>query len=71
MQSKRMSLIESAVTVGIGSIMGTITHMVVFPFYGVKLSMHTNFQIAVICMVVGLAQKYIIRRLFNRREDGK
>ena len=64
-QSKRMSLIESIVGTFIGLLVALLTQMIVFPMYGLEVTLIENFEIGFIFTLVSLIRSYIVRRVFN------
>lgn len=64
-QSKRMSLLESAVGTFIGLLVALLTQMIVFPMYGLEVTLIENFEIGFIFTLVSLIRSYIVRRVFN------
>lgn len=65
MQSKLQSLVESVANVAIGYSVALAGQLVVFPLYGMDVSISQNMQIGVIFTVISLARSYGVRRLFN------
>ena len=65
MQSKRMSLIEACVNTFGGYLIALAAQVVIFPFYGIEISLGTSAQIAVWFLLIALVRGYIFRRLFN------
>lgn len=65
MQSKRMSLLEVTLSTLIGLAIAIITQVFVFPWFGIHVPLHTNFQIAAIFTVVSIIRSFAVRRLFN------
>lgn len=66
MQSRLQSLIESAVNIAIGYFVALATQLIVFPLYGMTVSLAANVQIGIIFTVVSLIRNYGVRRVFNR-----
>lgn len=66
MQSKKLSLIESIVNVVSSFLMGVITQIIVFPFYGFKASVMANISLTLIFSLTGFIRSYTVRRIFNR-----
>lgn len=42
-----------------------LTQILIFPLFGLKVSLGEDFQIALIFTVVSLIRGYFVRRLFN------
>jgi hypothetical protein len=66
-QSKRGSLIESMLNVGIGSIIALATQLILFPIYGIHISLGTDLWILLWFTIISIIRSYVIRRYFNRR----
>lgn len=66
MQSKKLSLIESVVNVVSSFVIGVITQILVFPFYGLKISVMANISLTLIFSLTSFVRSYILRRVFNR-----
>lgn len=65
-QSKKYSLIESLVNVLIGYGVALAAQMMIFPLFGVHISLQDNIVIGLLFTVVSIARSYMLRRLFNR-----
>lgn len=50
----------------IGYVLAIIIQIIIYPLYGITISIYDNISIATIFTVVSLVRCYIIRRLFNR-----
>ena len=66
MQTRVKSLIEVTVSTLIGLIVSLATQLVVFPIYGMEVTLNQNLQITAIFTVVSVARSYVVRRLFNK-----
>lgn len=67
MQSRLMSLVESIANVAVGYGVATLTQIIVFPWFGLEVSMGEHLAIGGIFTVVSIVRSYGLRRLFNRR----
>lgn len=65
-QSKRMSLIEATSNVVVGYIVAVGLQLLVFPLFGIYISVSSNMLLASIFTIVGVIRSYTLRRLFNR-----
>lgn len=65
MQSKKMSLIETVLSVLIGYIVALLSQIVVFPLFDIKVSLIDNLLIGLLFTVISIIRGYYIRRLFN------
>ena len=65
MQSKKMSLIETIVSVLIGYIVALLSQIVVFPLFDIEVSLIDNLLIGLLFTVISIIRGYYIRRLFN------
>ena len=69
MQSKKQSFIESLTSVGIGWLIGVILNMLVLPLFDYDVSLTDGVLISIIFTAVSVIRSYIIRRLFNSKEE--
>ena len=65
-QSRRMSLVEAVTNVVVGYVLAVITQIVVFPWFGLVVSIDDNLAIGAIFVIVSLLRSYVLRRLFVR-----
>ena len=65
MQTRLMSLVESAANIVVGYGVAVMTQLLVFPLFGLAVSLGENLMIGLIFTVVSLARSYALRRLFN------
>lgn len=65
MQSKKMSLIETVLSVLIGYIVALLSQIVVFPLFDIEVSLTDNLLIGLLFTVISIIRGYYIRRLFN------
>ena len=64
-QSRLMSLVESRVNVLVGYGVAVATQMVVFPLFGLAVTVTENLLIGLIFTVVSLVRSYALRRGFE------
>ena len=65
MQSRRQSLIEAITNVVVGYALAVLTQIVVFPWFGLKVSLNENLAIGAIFVIISLLRSYALRRLFE------
>jgi hypothetical protein len=65
MQSKKMSLIETIVSVLIGYVVSIISQLLLFPMFNIEVSLTDNLLIGLFFTVVSIVRGYLVRRLFN------
>ena len=65
MQTKRMSLIETVLSVLIGYIVALLSQIVVFPLFDIEVSLIDNLLIGLLFTVISIIRGYFVRRLFN------
>lgn len=65
-QKKSHSLIESLINVLIGYFIALAAQLIIFPRYGIHISMSDNLMIGALFTIVSIARSYVLRRLFNR-----
>ena len=66
MQSRRQSLIEAITNVVVGYALAVLTQIVVFPWFGLQVSLNDNLAIGAIFVIISLLRSYALRRLFER-----
>jgi hypothetical protein len=65
MQSRTHSLIEALVNVAVGYSIAVAAQIIVFPIFGVQVSLRQNIEIGIIMTAVSIARSYALRRVFN------
>jgi hypothetical protein len=60
-----MSLIEAAANVVIGYGIAVATQMVVFPIFGIHITLADDLRIGLVFAVVSIFRSYALRRLFE------
>lgn len=66
MQSRRRSLIEAITNVVVGYALAVVTQIVVFPWFGLQVSLGDNLAIGAVFVTISLVRSYALRRLFER-----
>ncbi len=66
MQKKSHSLIESFTNVLVGYGIALAAQLIIFPRFGIHISMSDNLMIGALFTVVSIVRSYALRRLFNR-----
>ena len=66
MQSRRQSLIEAITNVVVGYALAVLTQIMVFPWFGLKVSLNDNLAIGAMFVIISLLRSYALRRLFER-----
>ena len=69
MQLKRHSLLESIVNVAVGYFVALLSQIIIFPIFGMKVSLRDNVLIGVFFTVISIVRSYLLRRLFNKLTD--
>lgn len=64
-QSRRLSAVEAVANVAIGYGAALCAQIVVFPLFGMTVSLGDNLAIGAIFTAVSLVRSYAVRRLFN------
>ena len=65
MQSRRQSLIEAITNVVVGYTLAVMTQIVVFPWFGLQVSLGYNLSIGALFVMISLLRSYALRRLFE------
>lgn len=66
-QTRLESLVEVLINVAIGWVIALITQLLVFPLFGINISIFEQLGISVIFTIVSIVRGYVIRRWFNAR----
>jgi hypothetical protein len=66
-QTKIQSFIESVANVAIGYGVAIVSQLIIFPQFGIHVSLATNLWIGCWFTVVSLVRSYVLRRWFNAR----
>src|SRR4051812_12315960 len=61
-QSRLMSLVESTTNAVVGFLLALATQFVVFPLFGLAVSVASNILIGAVFTIVSLARSYVLRR---------
>ena len=64
-QTKLESLAEVIVNVAIGWVVALITQLIVFPWFGIHITVGEQLGLSVVFTLVSIVRGYIIRRWFN------
>ena len=65
LQSRWMSLVESATNIVVGYCLAVLTQVLVFPLFGLSVSLGENLGIGAVFTVVSLVRSFALRRIFN------
>ena len=66
-QTRTASLIESVFNVVIGYGVALASQLVIFPMFGIHISLSDNLAISAWFTIISLVRSYAIRRWFNAR----
>ena len=64
-QSRTHSFLESLVNVAFGYVIALAAQLLVFPLFGINVTLRDNIRIGLIFTVISIARSYALRRLFN------
>ena len=64
-QSRTMSLVESLTNVVVGYGIAVVTQMLVFPLFGLTVTLVDNMLIGVFFTAVSIARSFTLRRVFE------
>jgi hypothetical protein len=64
-QSRLMSLVEALTNVVVGFGLAVLTQIMIFPLFGLGVSLVQNLQIGAIFTAVSILRSYALRRLFE------
>ncbi|MGI3212869.1 DUF7220 family protein [Roseovarius tibetensis] len=66
-QSRKMSMIEAVTNVVAGYGIAVLTQTLIFPIFGLHVTLAQNLKIGLVFTLVSLARSYALRRLFEAR----
>jgi len=66
MQSRAMSMLESATNVFIGYLVAVLSQLLIFPFFDIHVPLSDNLLIGAWFTVISLIRSYALRRWFNK-----
>ena len=69
MQSRCMSFVESVSNIVVGYGLAVLTQIIVFPLFGLHVSVGENLLIGCLFTAVSLVRSYALRRIFNALVD--
>ena len=64
MQSRRMSMIETLVSIAIGLVVSLLSQLLIFRLYDIHLALSTNLVITLYFTVISIVRSYAVRRMF-------
>jgi hypothetical protein len=64
-QSCRMSLAEAAANVLVGYAIAVLTQILVFPIFGLQVSLPENLAIGLLFTAASIVRSYVLRRMFE------
>lgn len=65
-QTKKHSFIESITNVAVGYGVALLSQIVIFPYFGIKVSLKQNMVIGCFFTVISILRSYVLRRIFTR-----
>ncbi len=64
-QSRRMSLVEAIANVCVGFVVALLTQIIVFPLFGLRVSLGDNLVLGSIFTIASIVRSYTLRRVFE------
>lgn len=64
-QSRAMSLVETLCSTFAALVVALVTQILVFPLYGIDVTLGENISLCAIFTLVSIVRGYIVRRVFN------
>ena len=64
-QSRRMSLVEAVTNVVVGFGVALLTQIIIFPLFGLEVTLGENLAIGGLFTVASIARSYALRRVFE------
>jgi hypothetical protein len=68
-QSRRMSLVEAITNVLLGFGVALLTQIIVFPLFGLEVTLGKNLAIGGLFTLASIARSYALRRVFEAIRD--
>jgi hypothetical protein len=65
-QTKTHSFLESLTNVSVGYLVALASQLLIFPLYGIHISLSDNIAIGVWFTVISIIRSYVLRRWFNK-----
>ncbi len=69
-QTRKGSLAEAAANIAVGFSVNYIANLLIFPLFGMHISLANNFLMGAIYTGISLARSYVLRRWFNGLKFG-
>lgn len=66
-QTRLQSAVESLANVAIGYAVAVASQMLIFPMFGIHVTLADNLLIGGYFTIISIARSYAVRRWFNRR----
>ena len=66
-QTRLQSAVESLANVAIGYAVAVASQMLIFPMFGIHITLSDNLLIGGYFTLISIARSYAVRRWFNRR----
>jgi hypothetical protein len=64
-QTKLGSFAESGANIAVGFTINTVANRLIFPLFGMHISLVDNLYLGLIYTAISLARSYVLRRWFN------
>ena len=71
MQTRLQSFIETVLNVAIGYGVALASQILIFPMFGIHISLSDNLLIGLFFTVISIIRGYLVRRLFNHIHRGQ
>jgi hypothetical protein len=65
MQSRWLSFVEAVTNIVVGYGLAVLTQIIVFPFFGLHVSLSENLLIGGVFTAISLGRSFALRRIFN------
>ena len=70
-QTKKNSIIEAIIQTLIGLITSILIQLILYPLLNIPVSFNQNLIITIVFFIVSILRGYIVRRIFNSKQNGK
>lgn len=68
-QTRKVSLFESVTNVVVGYGVALLSQIIIFPIFGIYVSLKTNLWIGLWFTIISIIRSYILRRIFNTQSE--
>lgn len=64
-QSRKMSVVETTISVAIGYVLTVLIQYIVYPLFGISVPAREAFAISALIVLIAFVKNFTVRRVFN------